>query len=255
MDKLKELSAKLVGKIKQQKHFNSIVDDTSFRRLIIKNYRQYKIKIDEYKDLCTIGVNVNSNLSFSINKPDRIFGNKIPKHFSDLPYEIYVSDETYDFVKDKYLENFWISLVVLLKRIRLSASECVFVYNNCVFFCVTAQRDFALILDDIIDLINANEKIFKRETKRNISSKKIPDNLKPLVPLLKKYSISDDSDREQLIDGMGEKEKLKLFNSVQPFFEEINIYLDSFKDMPLSEEAMLIGELAELVSELKIQKI
>lgn len=255
MDKLKELSVKLDGKIKSQKLFNINFEETSFRKLIVKNYRQYTVKIDEYKDLYSIGIKVNSDLSFSINKPDKIFLYNIPKSFSDLPYKVYVSDGTYTFDQNDYLKRFWDSLAVLLKKIGLSESESVFLYRNYVFFCLTVQRNLVAILDDIIDLINANENIFERETIRNISSKRIPENLKLLIPFLKKYSVSDDTDRGQLIEEMDGKEKLKLINSVQPFFDEIRIYLDSFKEIPLSEEAMLIGELAELVSELKIKNI
>jgi hypothetical protein len=52
---------------------------------------------------------------------------------------------------------------------------------------------------------------------------------------------------------MQQKEKDRLINSVQPLFNEINTYLDSFKEKPLSEVAIQIGNLAELVSELKIK--
>jgi hypothetical protein len=253
MDKLKELSVKLDGKIRLQKLFNINFEETSLRKLMVKDYRQYKIKIDEYKDLFTIGIKVNSNLSCSINKPDKVFLYNIPKYFSDLPYKIYVSEDTYTFVKNDNLKAFWNSLAILLKKIGLSECESVFLYKNYVFFSLAAKRDLVSILDDIIDLINANKKVFKKELLKKISSKRIPENLKPLIPFLKKYSISDDSDREQLIEGMKKSEKIKLINSVQPFFDEINSYLDSFKDIPLNEEAMLLGELAELVSELKIK--
>lgn len=64
MDKLKELSAKLDGKIKPQNHLNINFDETSFRKLLVKHYRQYTIKIDEYRALYSIGINVNSDLSF-----------------------------------------------------------------------------------------------------------------------------------------------------------------------------------------------
>jgi len=254
MDKLKDLSVKLDGKIKSQNLFNANVEDTSFRSLTVKDYRQYKIIIDEYRNLYSMGINVNSDLSFSINRPDRIFLYKIPKYLPDLPYTIYVSDETFSFVKNSYLENFWNSLGILLKKLELSAFECVFVYNNYVYFYLTAQRDLVPILDDMVDLINTNEKIFRRESKKNISSKGIPENLKQLIPFLKKYSISDDADRTNLIEEMDRSEKLKLINSVQPLFDEIRIYLDSFNKMALSEEAILIEELAELVSELKLKE-
>ena len=63
--------------------------------------------------------------------------------------------------------------------------------------------------------------------------------------------IANDGGAIEVVDlRMSEKEKQKLIKAVRPFFNEINAYLDSFKDGPLSEEAMSMGNLAELVSEL-----
>lgn len=188
-----------------------------------------------------------------INKPDKIFLYNIPKYFSDLPYKVYVSDETYSFVQNDNLSKFWNSLVILLKKMGLSESESVFFYKNYILFSLSIQRDLMSIMDEIIDLLIANENTFKKESKKSISSKNIPENLKPLIPFLKKYGVSDDGDREQLIAKFDGKKKKHLIKSVQPFFNEIRIYLDSFKNIPLNEEAILIGELAELVSDLLIK--
>ncbi len=47
---------------------------------------------------------------------------------------------------------------------------------------------------------------------------------------------------------MTQKKKDELINSVTPFMEDINYFLNSFKDELLTEEAILINNLAELVS-------
>ena len=49
-----------------------------------------------------------------------------------------------------------------------------------------------------------------------------------------------------------EKQKKKIVNKVYPYMTEINEFLNSFGDNPLSHEAILIGNLAELVSEIQI---
>jgi hypothetical protein len=100
--------------------------------------------------------------------------------------------------------------------------------------------------------MKTNDSLFTKNTQQKIYKKNIPDNLKSLFPLLKKWSVSDDDLREQLVEETSERQKKKLINTVYPFINEINEFLDSFKDEPLSEEAILIGNLAELVSELKI---
>ncbi len=93
---------------------------------------------------------------------------------------------------------------------------------------------------------------FLENANNGIIAKNIPDNLKHLIPLLKKYSISDDGEREQLVEDIDEKQKKKLIRSVEPFMSEINNFLDSFQDNHLSDEAILLGNLAELVSELQV---
>lgn len=69
---------------------------------------------------------------------------------------------------------------------------------------------------------------------------------------MKKYSIPDDSEREQLIEGIKKKQIKQLIESVDPYMSDINNYLNSFKEQPLSEEATLMRNLAELVTELKV---
>jgi hypothetical protein len=101
-------------------------------------------------------------------------------------------------------------------------------------------------------LVSENAEVFYQEIKERIYTKNIPEKLRPLIPLLKKWSVGDDSDRGLLIEEASEKQKNKLVKSVEPYLNEINEFLDSFKDEPLSHEAILMGNLAELVSELTI---
>jgi hypothetical protein len=51
---------------------------------------------------------------------------------------------------------------------------------------------------------------------------------------------------------MKKTEIKKLIKQVSPYMKDINTFLDSFKYQPLTEEATLIENLAELVSELEV---
>jgi hypothetical protein len=252
MDYLKELSLQLDGRIKSQELLNINLNESSFRRLIVKDYKQLKIQIDEYRTLYSIGIKVNSILTLSINKPDRIFLFNTPKALPGLPYKIYVSSD-YNLSPNEHFKRFWNFIIELLQKLKLSGNESIFIYRNYIFFVLNPNRDLSSILDDIIALIKANDKIFKKDFPKKISVKGIPNNLKPLLPFLK-FSVSDDVEREQLIDEMEVGQKKKLVNAVDPFMHEINQYLSSFRDQPLDEVAILIQDLAELVSELKMRK-
>ncbi|HWW41549.1 hypothetical protein, partial [Pedobacter sp.] len=135
--------------------------------------------------------------------------------------------------------------------LQLSENESVFFYNNYISFALNSKRNLIQILDDVIDLVNCHNKVFEKASRSIIYKKNIPNNLRPLFPLFKKWSISDDVEREQLIEEISDLQKKKLVSTVGPLMKEINDFLDSFKNQPLTEEAILIGNLAELVSELK----
>lgn len=54
------------------------------------------------------------------------------------------------------------------------------------------------------------------------------------------------------IEGMKKTEIKKLIEQVSPYMKEINTFLDSFNDKPLTERATIVGNLAELVTELEV---
>jgi hypothetical protein len=248
---LKELSAQLKGKIKQQNYINANIG-VSTRRLLIKNYRQFNVKIDEYPNSYEIGVKVYSTLHFSINRPDYIFSCIQPNKLKDFPNIIYTREEGHVSLRNKTFQKFWDLFSELLNYLQLTVSEGVFFYTNEVIFAFDSKRDLAKALDKIIDLLIENNTIFKKEEKQKIESKNIPDNLKVLLPLLKKYSVSDDSERDELVEQMSNNEKTTLKNIVDPLMAEIEAYLDSFVNKIFPHEASLISDLAELVAELYI---
>ncbi len=114
-----------------------------------------------------------------------------------------------------------------------------------------SKRDLVKALDKIIDLLVENNTSFKEDATQKIDLKNIPDNLKALLPLLKKYSVSDDSERSELVEQMSNNRKAALIRTVDPLMSEIEAYLDSGANKVFTHEASLISDLAELVAELR----
>ena len=140
----------------------------------------------------------------------------------------------------------------MLNNFQLKISEGVFFYTNEVTFALDYKRDLVKALDKIIDLFTENSAIFKKEDRpKRINSKNIPDNLRVLIPLLKKYSVSDDSERSELVEQMSDKQKKALKCTVEPLMSKIEAYLDSLINKAFTHEASLISALAELVAELR----
>ena len=80
----------------------------------------------------------------------------------------------------------------------------------------------------------------------------LPDNLKKLIPLMKRWAISDDSDRADRIKKASSATLTRLLQAVSPDFDAINHYLDAFGNKPLPEHAILLGALAEYATEAQL---
>lgn len=149
--------------------------------------------------------------------------------------------------------KFWDLFSALLNNFPLKISEGIFFYSNQVNFALDLRKDLAKVLDKIIDFLIDNNTIFKKEARQKIDPKNIPDNLKALLPFLKKYSVSDDSERVELVEQMSNNQKTALKNTIEPLMYEIEAYLDSFVNKVFTHEASLISALAELVAELRFK--
>lgn len=252
MDYLQRLAIQTGGKIRKQDLLDINYSEKSLKGLIIKDYKHYKIQINDFGSLCSIDIKTNAEIAFSINNPENILSFRTPIHQKSFPYIIYVSRSNINIAENKEFNKVCDSIGSLLKKINLTPEESVFVAGNVVCFALKTDRDLITNIDDIIDFFNVNQDFFKKTIRNVISTKNIPDSLKPLAPLMRKYSLSDDSERDQLIEEMKPKKIKQLIESVDPYMNDINNYLNSFKQEPLSEEATLLGNLAELVTELKI---
>ena len=63
-------------------------------------------------------------------------------------------------------------------------------------------------------------------------------------------AITDDFERDELIEGLSTKQRNNLIKAIEPKLEAINSFLDTFGDKPLTEGAIGLQCLAELTIEL-----
>lgn len=252
MDYLQQIRENIGGKIIAQEYSNANVQGVSHRQLALSNLNGFRIRVDDFETMCSVGIKVNSVFAFSINRPDPTFAYIIPVRKNGFPYEIYISKYKPNFsIGD--LDRFFSVMAEFLIELRLQAEEGFFIYSNLVSFVLRTDRDITRILRESTCILTLDPTIFSTSKKEiSFSNKDIPDILKPLSPLLKEWAISDDSEREVARNNMTHAEKRELIDIVWPLMSEINKYLDSFERRPVPEAATLIGSLAELVSELKV---
>ncbi len=82
----------------------------------------------------------------------------------------------------------------------------------------------------------------------------LPEDLRPLIPYLREWSINDDAECTEKQRAASTEELQALFDAVWPKMAAINAYLDEAdKVTPYPDEAMLLGRLAECGSELQFE--
>lgn len=77
----------------------------------------------------------------------------------------------------------------------------------------------------------------------------LPVQFHPIIPMIKKWAVPDDLERNDLLDSVPKSVLRSLADEVSPYLETINSYLDSFGEMPPTEEAVSLGRLAECALE------
>jgi hypothetical protein len=81
----------------------------------------------------------------------------------------------------------------------------------------------------------------------------LPEQFRALASLIKKWAVSDDADREEIIGDAPKSELQDLVSRIEPLFDSIETYLDSFKQRPLNQAAIALGHLAEAAHEARLR--
>ena len=79
----------------------------------------------------------------------------------------------------------------------------------------------------------------------------LPVQFHPIIPMIKKWALTDDSDRNDLLATTPEAVLRSLTEEVFPYLSAIDSYLDSFQGGAPTEQAVALGRLAECALEAK----
>jgi len=251
-DTLTRLSDQWKGKIKNQNHINVNFSEPSYRSLRVTNYKRFRLVIDDHGSLYAVKLEINIDQAFSINKTDKIFLFDKPVLLPGLTYKVYISDRNSSLFSNQDQKRKLYLIDGFLQKLGITQNESVFCYTNSIIFGIHQERDLALVVDEIISFINENKDfLFQNQQQNRISLKMFPNQLRHLLPYCKRFSVEDDLERNELIKTLTERQRSNLVNKISPSLMEIDTYLASFQHRTLPYEAMLLGNLAELVSELQ----
>ena len=103
-------------------------------------------------------------------------------------------------------------------------------------------------MDRVITIIDAVIDMMPHEQQPPRQFKGLPEVLRPLVPLLRKWAIDDDAERSRKLKRCSQTTRQKLVDAVVPLLPDIDNFLDSFGANP-PEEACALGSLAQAALE------
>jgi hypothetical protein len=163
-------------------------------------------------------------------------------------YKVYLgsgpnSESTASFLQDSSFQQ-------LVKSLRLSQKESIHIGNG--YASLYLQRfeceDVLVILESLYHLLS----LLPPVDEISPSFEDLPARFKKLIPLIKRWALSDDSDRSDRINRASTKTLAQLVESIESDFSAINQYIDSFENGPLPEHAVLLGTLAECATEAQL---
>jgi hypothetical protein len=183
----------------------------------------------------------------SINRPNLV-------SFVDQPAEMRVCDDPHwpVFISRQKYQSLGLSMLLANRNFHSAVSHVVrsekdsvhiFKDGIIVYFHPDSPKALQQAIESLCGLVGPRTRI----SSRSLST--LPDNLVPLIPLIKKWAEGDDRWRAEMLSRARKSDVETLVVSVEPFLGQINDYLDKCDD----DAALALGRLAELVVEAQIQ--
>jgi hypothetical protein len=224
--------------------FDPNLNDKSTRLLKFKDNQDNRFKIWVFTDNVKLETPLTTSLLFSINFPDNVCLAKkllldergIGKIFTDNSKDVQIQYCL------KLLKND-------LKSLNFDFNEGLTVYRNSIQLTLKQDRQMLPeieILKKIKSLIELN---FPDEIEE-IDYSDLPTDLRQILIKFGSLAISDDFERDEKIKTLTNKQRIDFIETLEPKLENINSFIDTFSDKPLSEGAIRLQSLAELLIEL-----
>ena len=224
--------------------FDPNLNDKSTRLFKLKDDQNNKFKIWVFTATFKLEMPLKTCLLFSINIPDKIcLANKRLKNAGGL--ETVFTDNS----NDERVKSCIELLNIDLKSLLLDKTEGLSVYRNSLQLILRHDRQLIQeikICKKLKSLIETN--FPDKDNKSDYSD--LPIELKQILLKYETLAITDDFERDELIEGLSTKQRNNLIKAIEPKLEAINSFLDTFGDKPLTEGAIGLQCLAELTIEL-----
>ena len=224
--------------------FDPNLNDKSTRLLKFKDDQDNRYKIWVFTDTVKLETSLTTSLLFSINFPDKVcLAKRLLLEVSGIG-KIFTDNS-----KDDQIQLCIKLLKDDLKSLNFDFNEGLTVYRNSLQLTLKQGRQMLPeieVLKKIKLLLQLN---FPDETEE-IDFSDLPAVLRPILKKFGSLAISDDFERDEKIQTLTKKQRTDFIETLEPKLENINSFLDTFSDKPLSEGAIRLQSLAELLIEL-----
>jgi hypothetical protein len=141
-----------------------------------------------------------------------------------------------------------IEFSLLMRELALQTGEKLGIFRNniSVYLKKPSMARVSACVDGLTTLA-ARIEIMEKELDFSI----LPSRFHTLIPLIMKWAIDDDLDRENLLENLPRTKLEKFVEEVEPYLQPIDSYLGAFGQYPPSEAVCALGRLAECAAEAK----
>jgi hypothetical protein len=225
--------------------FDPNINDRSNRLYRFKDEEGVKFIIWIFSDKIKVEIPLSTSLLFSINIPDMIcFANKFIETMDGIG-KLFTNNSKNKQVKlcVKLLEDDLIAL-------NFNHTEGLIVYKNSLQMILKNDRQIIPEIE-ICKRIKSVIELYYPDKIYSIDYTDLPNDLLQLIERYESLAIPDDVEKEEKVQEMTKKEHTDFIEAIEQKFNDINIFLDSFGDKPLTEGAIKIQCLAELAMYIK----
>ncbi|MFY8188530.1 MAG: hypothetical protein ACOVLC_11300 [Flavobacterium sp.] len=228
--------------------FNYNLSDNATRVFKLKDKVGNKISIWCFTNTISIEAPTEIAINLAINIPDNLCMSNI--FLKDI-------EEIGKIYSNKIDVKYGLSCIELisneLKSLKLNKSEGLIVYRNGLQLILSPSREILTEIETLGKIKLVLEKNFP-EIESIDDYSDLPSELKQILLENKKFAITDDYERDEIIEGLSKKQRAALIKAIKPKFEQINLFLDAFGEKPLSDGAIGLLSLLELTLELIIKE-
>jgi len=257
-DRLRVLASTMRGRVGRCDHLNPNQGEVE-RREAKGKLKNYRVRVGEAASRFSLELTgFETTLASAIGAPDKICGMDRQLRLPALaPLQAFVSEDLGGEEARTWLND--PRNLSALKTLGCSRREPLHLYTNGLSLLARPARATPALLALLVDFTNLLPRPSTEVRPGQLvieglilDVKLLPEDLRKLVPHIKRWAVGDDVERQERLAKAKRGARAKILKEVAPLLGRIDEYLDLFGSGPLPDEAVLLGQLAEAVAELKV---